>query len=494
MKRREFVKLSASAASLLAVPVALQSCMNNMNMDMNMAADAVPVIEGAFTTPLTLPDVMSANFSMTAKGNIAPLLNNQNASVLGYGSKVLGPTIKVDTGTTVGIPFQNQLLEETNIHWHGLLVPANMDGHPKNLVNSGANFNYNLPIDQRAGTYWYHPHPHGKTAKQVFMGLAGFFIVNDAEEQALNLPSGDRELLLVIQDKRIKNSQLNYAPTMGEVMTGYTGEYILVNGSNAPVHNVGTSYYRLRILNGSTARVYNLALSDNQPFDVIGADGGLLAQPISVTSLLLAPGERADILVSFKSYAIGKEVYLVNKTFDGGAQGKQEFKIMKFVVNQQVTDSFVKPNQLSTIQPLPASSAVKTRTMKIKGMMEGNGNMKMGGMGSGMHTINDKVYDLNRVDETVKADDTEIWEFDNSEGDEIHPMHIHAVQFQVLSRAGGRGSLIATEQGWKDTVLVMRGEKVRIIMTFPQKKGLFVFHCHNLEHEDDGMMLNFEIV
>lgn len=132
--------------------------------------------------------------------------------------------------------------------------------------------------------------------------------------------------------------------------------------------------------------------------------------------------------------------------------------------------------------------------MKIKGMMEGNGNMTMGGMGSGMHTINDKVYDLNRVDETVKAGETEIWEFDNSEGDEIHPMHIHAVQFQVLSRMGGRGSLIATEQGWKDTVLVMQGEKVRVIMTFPQKKGLFVFHCHNLEHEDDGMMLNFEII
>lgn len=494
MKRREFVKLSAGAASLLAMPTALQSCMNDMNMDMNMAADAVPVIEGAFSAPLSFPAVTTTNFSMTAKSNTAALLNSQSTSVLGYATGILGPTIKVNTGATVSIPFQNQLSEETNIHWHGLLVPANMDGHPKDLVNSGANFNFNLPIDQRAGTYWYHPHPHGKTAKQVFMGLAGFFIVNDAEEQALNLPSGDQELLLVIQDKRIKNSQLNYTPTMGEVMTGYTGEYILVNGSNAPFHNVATRYYRLRVLNGSTARMYNLALSDNQAFDVIGADGGLLAQPVSVTSLMLAPGERADILVSFRSYAIGTEVFLVNKTFNGGTQGKQEFKIMKFVVNQQINDSFSKPSQLSTIQPLSASSAAKTRTMKIKGMMEGNGNMNMGGMGSGMHTINDKVYDIARVDETVKAGDTEIWEFDNSAGDEIHPMHIHAVQFQVLSRTGGRGALIATEQGWKDTVLVMPGEKVRVIMTFPQKKGLFVFHCHNLEHEDDGMMLNFEIV
>jgi FtsP/CotA-like multicopper oxidase with cupredoxin domain len=131
--------------------------------------------------------------------------------------------------------------------------------------------------------------------------------------------------------------------------------------------------------------------------------------------------------------------------------------------------------------------------MKIKGMMEGMSGMN-GRMGSGMHTINDKIYDLNRIDETVQAGSVEIWEFDNSNGDEIHPMHIHGVQFQVIERTGGRGSLIATERGWKDTVLLMPNEKVKVIMTFPQEKGMFVFHCHNLEHEDDGMMLNFEVV
>ena len=163
---------------------------------------------------------------------------------------------------------------------------------------------------------------------------------------------------------------------------------------------------------------------------------------------------------------------------------------MKFVVNRQEANTFTKPAQLSAIQPIAPSSSSKTRTMKIKGMMEG----MSGNMGSGMHTINDKVYDLNRIDETVQAGATEIWEFDNSDGDEIHPMHIHGVQFQVVSRTGGRASLIATEQGWKDTVLVMPREKVNVIMTFPQEKGVFVFHCHNLEHEDDGMMLNYEVV
>ncbi|HRJ30980.1 MAG TPA: multicopper oxidase domain-containing protein [Cyclobacteriaceae bacterium] len=492
MKRREFVKLSgAAAASIAIIPPVLQSCADNMNMNMNMGSNAVPVKEGAFTTPLTFPSVMTSNFSMQAKGNTVSLLNAQSTSVLGYTDGILGPTIKVDNGSDVSIAFQNQLSEETNVHWHGLLVPANMDGHPKDVINSGSSFNFNLPLSQRAGTYWYHPHPHGKTARQVFMGLAGFFIVNDSEEQSLNLPSGDQELLLVIQDKRIKNGQLNYSPSMDEVMTGYTGEYVLVNGRNAPFHNVSTRYYRLRILNGSTARVYNIAFSDNQSFEVIGTDGGLLAQPVTVNSLLIGPGERADILVSFKSFSVGKEVYLISRTFNGGAQGRQEFKIMKFVVNQQASDSFTVPNQLSSIQPIAPASASKTRIMKIKGMMEG---MNMGSMGSGMHTINDKVYDLDRIDETVQAGATEIWEFDNSDGDEIHPMHIHGVQFQVLQRTGGRGSLIATEQGWKDTVLVMPREKVTVIMTFPQEKGVFVFHCHNLEHEDDGMMLNYEVV
>ena len=494
MKRREFVKRSGAAvASTIVTPPFLQSCMDNMNMDMNMGSNAVTVKEGLFTSPLSFPSLMTSNFSMSAKSNILNLVSNQSASVLGYSDSILGPTLKVARGSAISVPFQNNLSEETNIHWHGLLVPAHLDGHPKNIIQSGASFNFNLPINQRAGTYWYHPHPHGKTARQVFMGLAGFFIVSDAEEQALNLPSGDQEILLVIQDKRIENGQLNYSPSMSEIMTGYTGEYVLVNGTHAPFHNVATRFYRLRILNGSTARVYNLALSDNQSFDVIGADGGLLEQPVSVNSLLLGPGERADILVDFKNYSVGKEIYLTSKAFNGGAQGQQEFKIMKFVLNRQETDTFTKPSLQSVIQTIAPSSASKTRNMKIKGMMHGmSGNM--GSMGSGMHTINDKVYDVNRIDETVPAGATEIWEFDNSDGDEIHPMHIHGVQFQVLSRTGGRGNLIASEKGWKDTVMVMAGEKVKVIMTFPNDKGVFVFHCNNLEHEDDGMMLNYEIV
>lgn len=474
--------------SFTAIPPVLQGCMDHSDMD--MGSNGVTVTEGAFNTPLTFPDVVTGNSSLAAKANSMTLVGNSPSSVLGYGEGILGPTIRVDNGTDVSINFTNQLSEATNIHWHGLLVPENMDGHPGDLIQRGGTYSYTFPIAQRAGTNWYHPHPHGSTARQVFNGLAGFFIINDQEEQILNLPSGEQELLLVIQDKRFDNGQLDYAPSMMDIMTGYLGEHVLVNGKSAPFYDVADRYYRLRLLNGSTARVYNIAFSDNLSFDVIGADGGLLPQPATVNSLLLGPGERIDILVNFKGFTQGKEIYLVSENFNGGVQGQQAFNIMKFVISRLENDPFILPGQLSSIAPIPIDSAIKTRQFVIQGAMSGS----HGNMGTGMHTINNKVFEMNGIDETVYASSTEIWEFDNSGGDEIHPMHIHGVQFQVISRIGGRNSLIPTEKGWKDTVLVMPKEKVRVIMAFPQEKGVFVFHCHNLEHEDAGMMLNYEIV
>src|ERR1035437_609349 len=367
-----------------------------------------------------------------------------------------------------------------------------MDGHPENVIQPGASFNYTFTIAQRAGIYWYHPHPDGHTAKQAYLGLAGAIIVRDAEENALKLPSGEFEVPLVIQDKRISaDYALDYSPTSTDVMTGYMGQYITVNGVYAPFKNVKSATYRFRVLNGSNGRIYNLGLSNGAAFKVIGSDGGLLPTSQSVSSLLLGPGERADILVDFSSYAVGTELFLVNNLFSAGtSQGKQKFNIAKFIVDTKVTDTFTPPTTLSVITPMAASIASRTRTFDIS-------NMEMSGMGSmamkGMHRINNKVYDKNRIDEVVTAGSTEIWVFDNSSGAEPHPMHIHGVQFQVLDRTGGRGNLIASEKGWKDTILLLPGEKVRVIMTFSDNKGLYMLHCHNLEHEDDGMMLQFEV-
>jgi len=457
-----------------------------------MGLHQLDIKDGPFTKELLLPtEVAGSQTTLQAKSNTIDLISG-NTSVMGYSGGLLGPTIRIKSGASASISFSNNLAEESNIHWHGLMIPATMDGHPGAVISPNSSFQYEFPVSQRAGTYWYHPHAHGKTANQVTLGLSGFFIVNDDQENSLNLPSGNDEIPLVIQDKRIKNGKdIDYSPTPMDVMSGYFGDHIFVNGVHAPVHKISTKWYRLRVLNGSTARVYNLALSNNAVYYIIGSDGGLLQNPEPVQNILLSPGERVDLLVDFSNQKLGDELFLQNNTFNGGIQGNQPFKILKFVVDKTEVDAFVLPTSLSTILPPSVSSSKKTRTFDIANLGHGGGH---GGHGGGAgHTINNLTFEMNRIDEVTNSGDIETWVFDNSEGDDLHPMHIHGVQFQVVKREGGRGTIIASEKGWKDTVLCLPGEKVSVLMTFPNHKGKFVFHCHNLEHEDDGMMLNYEI-
>jgi blue copper oxidase len=488
MNRRDFIKRSSlSALTAWASTSMLSAC----HTEEDMIGEPNWIIEGSFDRPLFIPSVTNGGATLNAQSSLSELLKGRSSATLSYANGLLGPTIKANTGETVNVSLQNSLSEETNIHWHGLVLPENMDGHPKDVASPGGSLNYSLPIIQRAGTYWYHPHPHGATGKQVFMGLAGMFIVNDAEEAALNLPSGEFELPIIIQDKHFEGNNLEYSPNDDEIMTGYLGEQIVVNGLHAPFLNVTSTWYRLRILNGSTARVYNLGLTGGKQMIIIGSDGGLLPSPESVSAILLGPGERLDVLIDFSDVPVGKEIYLVsNKFSEFNVQGRQSFSLMKFKVDKTGSSNFTLPSTLSAISALSPGLSVKSRTIDIAQTIGGDG----GHGGMGRHSINGKIFEMDRVDETVSAGTTEIWEFDNSAGDEIHPMHIHGVQFQLLERIGGRNKIIASEKGWKDTILLMPGEKVRIIMTFPDYTGVFVFHCHNLEHEDDGMMLNYRIV
>lgn len=497
MKRREFIKNTGLGTSSIiagsSILTFLVACNKNNMMNgssMNMGGQPFPVIEGSFSRLLPIPNTVSGNAVLTAQATTAKI-NGNNISVLGYQANgILGPTIRANSGINTNINFQNNLSEKSNVHWHGLKLSANMDGHPQAIVKPGSSFNYQFPINQRAGLCWYHPHPDGATARQVFQGLAGLFIINDAEEAALNLPSGIYEIPLVIQDKRLTSSGITYNPSMGEVMSGYMGETIIVNGEASPNTEVATRFYRLRILNGSNARIYNLALSNNADMVIIGNDGGLLKSPSTVKNILLAPGERVDVLINFAGITTGTEIFLESNMFDnaGSAQGKQGFKIMKFKVTQTASDNFIVPASLSSVSSISPLSSSKTRNFIINAMQMSTG-MNM----TGIHRINDKTYDRNRIDETVAANTTEIWVFDNSQGDEPHPMHLHGVHFQVLERSGGRAQLIASESGWKDTVLVMPRETVKIIIPFSTLTGVFVFHCHNLEHEDDGMMLQYQV-
>ena len=476
--------------SLLAV-LAVLACTKCRKMDMSNAATAREVVESSsFVNPLAVPAILAGvNATLTTQTGTAALGSGITVSALGYGSApILGPTIRIRQGEQFNLAFSNNLTEPTNIHWHGLEVPAAQDGYPTDVTTPGGSFQYNFQVKNRPGTYWYHPHPDMATASQTYRGLAGFFLVSAPEEDALSLPTGEYDVPLVVQDKRLDGG-LAYNPNTDDRSIGMFGESVLVNGTAGPILEVATRAYRFRLLNGSNARIYNFALSTGAKFQLIGTDGGLLDAPLEISTILLAPGERADVLVDFSGLVAGTELYLQSNVFAGTpSQGKQSFKILKFTVNRQEPDNFKLPASLMPVEALASSQAVATRSFNIGHMMEHGG---MAGMI--MHPLDGKTFDANRRDEVVKAGTVEIWEFDNTMGTETHPMHLHAGQFQVLERIGGRGIVQPWEKGWKDTVLAFPGEKVRIIVRFPDNKGKFVFHCHNLEHEDGGMMLNYEI-
>ncbi len=481
MNRIEFLKrVGLATVGIVASQSLITSC-----MDHGMDGEAPTVADGEFNNPLKIPQTINATSTLIAQQGRDTLVSASEVTVLGYGNGLLGPTVRVQKDQKVAIKFTNKLREHTNVHWHGLVIPASMDGHPNHMIVPDESFNFEFGVTQQAGTNWYHPHLHGLTGKQVTEGLAGFFIVESEEEKSLNLPQGTREVPLIIQDKRLNaNGSIKYNPSMGEVMTGFMGETILVNGTYKPFFEVATGFYRFRVLNGSTARIYNLGLSNNAGFYVIGSDGGFLPKPETIKSLLLGPGERADILIDFSNMEVGERIYLMNEKFAGmgNAQGEQTYKIMSFRVMEKEINEFTLPDSLLPITKL--SGSVKTRPFKL--------TMSMGHNRGGMHQINGKVFEANRIDETVSLGSTEIWEFDNAGGDEAHPMHVHGVHFQIVARTGGRNTILPQERGWKDTVLVAPKEKVQVIMKFEQA-GKFVLHCHNLEHEDDGMMLNFEV-
>ncbi len=477
IQKRTFVTLSFTA--LVTLVALLTGCMK-----MDSMSSTVTVGEGGFDTPLSIPTILNAkNLTLEAKLSSATFLKGKiTTNALLYNNSI--PVIRANQGDVVSINLKNSLSEESNIHWHGMLTPANMDGHPKDIASAGTSRNYTFTIGQRAATTWFHPHPHMKTARQAYMGLAGMFIVNDPQEAALNLPSGEQEIPLVLSDKRFKSDgSLNYNPTMMDIMTGYLGDKILVNNTESPLLNVKTRFYRFRIVNGSNARIYDLALSNGSNFTIIGNDGGLLEKPVSVTHVLMSPGERLDILIDFSKMSLGTDIFLESIANNIANHGSATFKILKFKIVTQEAETFKMPENLSAIAPLSISASKRTRTFELP-----SGHMMMG---AGMHTINGKTYNTNRIDETVTAGETEIWEINNALGDEPHPMHLHGVQFQVLEKTGG--IIEPYERGWKDTILLKKGEKVKIIMRFPTEKGLFLMHCHNLEHEDDGMMMNFEI-
>ncbi len=402
------------------------------------------------------------------------------------------------------IHFTNELPESSIIHWHGLHVPVTADGHPRLAIDPGETYIYDFTVANRAGTYWYHPHPHGRTATQVYAGLAGLLLIHDDEELNAGLPAGEYDVPIVIQDRKFNgNNQLFYdIGMMMDQMIGFLGDQVLINGRPDFVLPVKTHPYRMRLLNGSNSRIYKLAWQDGLPLTVLGTDGGLLEQPVQRDYVTLAPAQRVELWVDFSNNTAGESRQLISLPFDAFG-GEAAYPLFTAQVEEAVSHSFVLPTQLSVINGYAAADAVNQKRPRAFTMALRHGTG---------WTLNGRTFDMESVakDEIVRLGDLEVWEFENVAGTGMgmmggmnlpHPMHIHGLQFQVLEREIStsrrrawdslQGGFI--DEGWHDTVLVMPGEKVKVLVKFEDFTGLYLYHCHNLEHEDMGMMRNYRV-
>ncbi|MQM26268.1 multicopper oxidase domain-containing protein [Glycomyces sp. NEAU-7082] len=472
----------------------------------------------AFSVPLPIPPVL-APVASTADGDRYELVQREvDAEILpGFATRLWtydgvfpGPTIESRRGRHTTVLHRNELPVPTVVHLHGGRTPAASDGYPTDLVlpdgwngHGGhsmaddraavANLQreYGFPLDQRAAMLWYHDHRMDFTAPAIWRGLAGIHFVRDDVEDALGLPAGDRELPLMIADRAFDaDGQLAYPsvdPTLtGEhgvtepYLAGVLGDVVLVNGAPWPVHEVDTGLYRLRILNGSNARHYELeALADDGralPLVQIGSDQGLLAAPVRHRSVPIAPAERYDLLIDFGDLPVGAEVRLANRLGTGRTADVMQFRVVRAGERTPIPETLA-----DDLPEWDRSAAAVVRDLAFRA----------GRMDDGRHgwLIDGLPFDPARPDVTARLGDIEVWRL---VADVHHPIHLHLVGFRILSRGGAEP--LPHDAGLKDTVALRPGESAEIITRFDGYRGRYLFHCHNAEHEDMGMMANLEIV
>ena len=508
LSRRDFIRLVGTGAAALL----LNACLPNDDLITSKAVTATP-----FTVGGGEPDI---EISLRAVADNVQILTGEKTQVWRYQGEVmrgsddamlvipnsyLGPIFNVRTGQTIRVHFTNELPEPSIVHWHGLHVPVTADGHPRLAIDPGETYTYDFTVADRAGMYWYHPHPHGRTGTQVYAGMAGLFIIHDEQEVALGLPSGDYDLPIVLQDRIFsENNQLVYGGNgMMDQMMGFLGDQLLINGQADFSLAVETRPYRLRLLNGSNSRIYKLAWDDGSPLTVIGTDGGLLEKPVEREYITLAPAQRVELWVDFSEDKVGAERNLVNLPF-AAYGGTSRYQVLPVKVEKAVQVLASLPEKLSPIVAHDINQAANRRSPRAIEMA----------MGAGMRwSLNGRTFEMDAVDkdEIVHLGDLEIWEFFNRAGGGMgmgmmnealpHPMHVHGLQYQIVEReidAAGRDAWETlkdgfVDDGWHDTVLVLPGERVKIALKFEDFTGLYLYHCHNLEHEDMGMMRNYRV-
>jgi bilirubin oxidase len=449
------------------------------------------------------PSLSGTNINLTLQNGTHQFLSGTPTNTMGANGNILGPTLILNKGDLVNFSVNNQLGENTTIHWHGLHVAPENDGGPHTVIADNTTWQPTFEIMDRAATYWYHPHLHHKTDEHVTKGIAGLIIVKDSDEAALALPRtyGVDDFPLVIQTKDFDaNNQV--------MVHSNSDDIAMVNATIDGILSTPAQVVRCRVLNGSSQRIFNLGLSGNQTFYQIASDGGLLAAPITLTRLKLAPGERAEILIDFsnmngqtvqlKSYASELPNGNYGATNPGMGQGMTltgynpnplngaNFDLMTFNIGTSTANPITSiPTTLVTVNPIPQATVTNTRTITFT-----SSSMGMNAL-NGDFLFNNQTFDMGVVNQTVILGSTEIWTLTN-QSPIAHPFHIHDVQFNILDRGGVAPA--ANEQGWKDVVLVNPMETVRFIAKFEDFANdtiPYMYHCHMLVHEDGGMMGQF---
>jgi len=461
-----------SIAVLCALPTATRTSAGKRAK----AAAAFAPFQAELRVPPTLVPVSSTatedRYELTIGEGRAEIIPGTLTPVYGYDGIYPGPTIRARRGRTAVVRTTNALPFNQNVHLHGGIVPAASDGHPMQLIEPGGSFTYTYPNLQDAATLWYHDHAHGLSARTMFYGLAGYYIVEDELEDTLELPSGDFDVPLVIQDRAFnEDGSLRYTENIDE---GFLGDTIVVNGGVSPRFAVKRALYRLRFLNASNARAYRLELGGGEPMVQIAGDGGLLEAPVSRNTVSLGPAERVDVVVDFRRFKAGAQVLLTNGLGSGGTG-----TVMRFDVTGKRTESGRLPSQMRPREAIPAPSA--TRRWDLMFSTSGTPEWQLSGIG----------FDMERIDARPRLGTTERWLWVNR-SHRAHPMHLHGVHFRVLERSSG--TVPAGERAWKDTVMVAVDETVIVQPRFGPYPGRYVFHCHNLEHQEKAMMLQMEIV
>ncbi|MFD8706429.1 multicopper oxidase family protein [Kitasatospora sp. NPDC059648] len=507
---------------------------------------AVP-LPPAYQVPLPLPATLTPvatsggvdRYEITQREVTAELLPGVRTPLWTYGGTFPGPTIEARRGRPVTVTHRNELPVPTVVHLHGGRTPADSDGYPTDLVlpagrpapqpgspsvpgmngmpgmkgmkgmdgmdamaggghmgdpravTTTLTREYTFPNDQRPTMLWYHDHRMDFTAPAIWRGLAGLHIVRDDAEQALGLPAGPRELPLVIADRAFAaDGTLHYPSLDPDLQTrpgvtepylgGVLGDVILVNGAPWPVHEVDAARHRLRLLNASNARHYELeaVCEDGRRLDLvqIGADQGLLAAPVTHRRLPIAPAERYDVIVDFAGLRPGSVVQVRNRLGTGRTRDVLAFRVARTAPD----DSRIPPVLATDLPDWRRQDAIRVRDFAFRaGRTDGGHGWLIGG----------RAFDPARPDVTVGLGEVEVWRLI---ADVHHPVHLHLVGFRILSR-GARPPL-PQDAGLKDTVSLRPGESAEIITRFDGYRGRYLFHCHNAEHEDMGMMANLEVV